>query len=52
MDDEPAARYPTALAFASALEAAARGEHVSGAGSQPPAPVSAAAPVAAVAAPR
>lgn len=28
MDDDPARRYPSALGFASALEAAARGEHV------------------------
>lgn len=28
MDDDPSRRYPTALGFASALEAAARGEHV------------------------
>ena len=54
MDDEPAARYPTALAFASALEAAGRGAHVSGPVSTKaatPAAVTAAAPVAAVAAP-
>jgi hypothetical protein len=31
MDEDPATRFPSALAFASALEAAARGEHVSGA---------------------
>ncbi len=54
MDDEPAARYPTALAFASALEAAGRGAHVSGSVSTraaTPAAVTAAAPMAAVAAP-
>ncbi len=54
MDDQPAARYPTALAFASALEAAGRGAHVSGPVSTKaaiPAAVSAAAPVAAAAAP-
>lgn len=28
MDDDPARRYPSALGFASALEAAARGQHV------------------------
>lgn len=31
MDDDPALRHPSALAFASALEAAARGERVTGA---------------------
>jgi hypothetical protein len=31
MDEDPAVRFQSALAFASALEAAARGEHVSGA---------------------
>jgi hypothetical protein len=50
MDDEPDARYPTALAFASALEAAGRGAQrtsaVAGAGA-----ISAAAPVAAIPAP-
>ena len=48
MDDDPSRRYPAALAFASALEAAVRGERVTGAvaqvseiaGTAPPAAVS------------
>ncbi|MBA3887026.1 MAG: PEGA domain-containing protein [Acidobacteria bacterium] len=47
MDDDPAARFPSALAFAAALEAAARGEQVSDAAAHPGA--LAATPVAAAA---
>jgi hypothetical protein len=43
-DNEPARRYPTALAFASALEAAARGQHAGAIADRPPVAVPAAAP--------